>query len=179
MSLRALARLLPALAAALWPSLARAEVTSWLSLGGGASRVELTSGSSPLRYHLPVNIGVGLQPSLPVIVGVGVKLHPYFGQGVDYGAYLRAATRGYVLGGFGVALDGGGYLRSFDNEAGGLMGILNLGIPWGGVISLNYSRSSEGQQTLGATVGIDFLRLTVYRLSGEEQWPNVRPAWRP
>lgn len=179
MSLRSLARLAPLLLASLWPSSAQAEVTSWLSIGGGASRVELAGGSSPLRFQLPTNIGVGLQPSLPIIVGVGVKLHPYFGEGVDYGAYLRAATQGYALGGFGVALDGGGYLRSFDNEASGLMGILNLGIPWGGVISLNYSRSSEGQQTIGATVGIDFLRLTVYRLSGEQQWPNARPAWRP
>ncbi|MCS6898278.1 MAG: hypothetical protein RMJ98_00730 [Myxococcales bacterium] len=175
----ALVRLAPALTLLLGSSVAQAEVTSWLFVGGGASRVELTSGSSPLRFHLPANLGVGLQPSLPVIVGIGVKIHPYFGEGLDYGAYLRAATQGYVLGGFGVALDAGGYLRSFDSEASGLMGILNLGIPWGGVISLNYGRSREGEQTLGATVGIDFLRLTVYRLSGEQQWPNVRPAWRP
>ena len=179
MLLRALARAVPLLAVALWPAAARAEVTSWLSIAGGASRVELTGGSSPVRFQLPINIGVGLQPSLPVIVGVGVRLQPYFGEGLDYAAYLRAATQGYVLGGYGLALDAGPYLRGFDGGAGGLAGVLNVGIPWGGVISMNYSRSGDGEQTMGAAVGIDFLRLTVYRLAGEQQWPNVRPAWRP
>lgn len=165
-------------AAALWPSAARAESTSWLSLGLGASRLELPS-TTPIRMHMPIDVGVGLQPSLPVTVGVGARLMPYFGSGVDYGAYVRGASRGYVLGGFGLALDAGAYGRSFGTERGGLMGSLHLGIPWGLVVSGNFSRGFEGEQTFGATLGIDFLRLTVYRLAGEEQWPNVRPAWRP
>jgi hypothetical protein len=174
-----LAVLVALLAGSLPAAEAQAEVSSWLSLAGGAARVGRSDGSSPIRLQFPINVGVGLQPSLPVTVGVGVHLTPYGGEGVDYGAYLRAATQGYVLGGFGVALDAGAYARSFDGGRGGLLGVLNLGVPWGGVIAVNYGRSGEGEQTVGATVGIDFLRLTVYRLAGEQQWPNVRPAWRP
>jgi hypothetical protein len=168
-----------AVAGLLWSCPSRAEVTSWLSIAGGASRLELSGGTSPLRFQLPVDVGVGLQPSLPVVVGVGAKLLPHFSEGVDYAAYVRAATQGYVLGGFGVALDAGGYLRGFDNDKSGLLGVLNLGIPWGLIVSVNYGRNGDGDQTMGASVGIDFLRLTVYRLAGEQQWPNPRPAWRP
>jgi len=162
-----------------WCSPASAEVTSWLSVAGGASRLSLSGGGTPLKFQLPFDIGVGLPPSMPVIVGVGVKLLPYLVEGVDYAAYLRVATRNYALGGFGAALDAGAYGRSFDGKSGGLLGVLNLGVPWGGIVSVNYGRDGDGRQTVGATVGIDFLRLTVYRLAGEEQWPNVRPAWRP
>ena len=36
-----------------------------------------------------------------------------------------------------------------------------------------------GERALTVTVGVDFLRLTVYRLSSEKHWPNVLPAYRP
>lgn len=178
MFFRSLVRLLP-LTSVLWVTSAHAEISSWFSIAAGASRIESSEGPSHFRFQLPLEAGVGFQPSLRIIPGAGFKMTPIFGEGVDYGPYLRVATQGYVLGGFGAALDGGAYLRSFDNKRGGLMGTLHLGIPWGGVISVNYAYGMGGEQTIGGSIGIDFLRLTVYRLAGEEQWPNVYPAWRP
>jgi hypothetical protein len=40
-------------------------------------------------------------------------------------------------------------------------------------------QGTQNFQGYTATLGLYFLRLTVYRLGGEKQWPNVNPAWRP
>ena len=162
-----------------WASSARAETTSWVSLGGGIGHLETPGRVNAVSAQIPIDAGVGLPPSMPVVVGLGVKFLPHIGEGLDYGAYVRAATQRYVLGGFGLALDAGAYRRTFADESSGFLGVLNVGLPWGFVASGNYGRAADGVQTLGVSLGLDFLRLTVYRLAGEQQWYNVRPAWRP
>ncbi len=162
-----------------WSGTAHAEISSWSSLGVGVARLEEPKRDNVLRLQTPIDVGVGLQPSLPVMVGWGAKITPYWGDGVDLGTYVRAATQNYVLGGFGVALDAGAYVRTFASKTGGFLGALNVGLPWGVVGTFIYARGPDGVQTIGGTVGLDFLRLTVYRLAGEQEWKNERPAWRP
>jgi hypothetical protein len=158
---------------------ARADMSSWLSVGLGGAQLRYTGQEPVFRLAMPINVGVGSPASAPIIVGGGVRVMPYFGQGTDFAAYLRTATQGYAVGGFGVALDAGGYSRAFGGGSSGFLGVLNLGAPWGVVASLMYERGNSDAQVFGATLGIDFLRLTVHRLSGEQEWPNVNPAYRP
>jgi hypothetical protein len=158
---------------------ARADMAGWFSVGFGGARLQADGVDPHWRYHLPFNVGMGAPPSLPVFVGVGARLDPYFLDGFDWAAYARIATRSYVTGYWGVALDGGGYSRSFGQGSSGWMTTLNVGGPWGFIVSGNLEMGSNGAKTTSFTLGIDLLRLTVFRLSGEQQWPNVNPAWRP
>lgn len=158
---------------------ARADMAAWLSVGFGPSRLQAAGVDPHWRYHLPFDVGMGAPPSLPVFVGVGARIDPYFLDGFDYAAYARVATRSYVTGNWGVALDGGGYFRRFAPGSTGWLTTLNIGGPWGFVLSGNYETGSNDAKTTSITLGIDLLRLTVFRLSGEQQWPNVNPAWRP
>ena len=158
---------------------ARADLSSWYSVGFGAARLSADGVDPHWRYQLPFNVGVGTPPSLPVVVGVGVRFNPYFGDGSDYAAYLRLATRGYATGQLGLALDGGGFSRVFDGGSSGWLSTLNVGGPWGLILSGTYERGTNGVQTTSVALGVDLLRLTVYRLGNESMWPNVNPAWRP
>jgi hypothetical protein len=54
-----------------------------------------------------------------------------------------------------------------------------LGAPWGINLSLGGGMGSNDARQFGATLGVDFARLTVYRLAGENWFPNPHPAWRP
>ena len=158
---------------------ARADLSSWYSVGFGASRLQAAGVNAHYRYQLPFDVGVGLPPSLPIVVGVGTRLTPYFADGFDYAAYARVATRGYVTGQLGVAIDGGGWFRLFYPGSTGWLTTVNLGGPWGFIVSGTYEQGSNDARTMSITLGIDFLRLTVYRLGNESMWPNVNPAWRP
>ncbi len=160
---------------------ARADMSSWYSVQGGYAKLRWTE--PPVfersRYTMPIDTGLGAPPSWAVIPGVGARLTPYFGQGTDWSLYARVMNRGYLTGGFGAALDGGAYVRAFGAGSSGYMGTLTLGLPWGIIASGTYATGSHDATTTSVGIGIDFARLTVYRLSLEQQWPNVRPAWRP
>ena len=158
---------------------ASAEPSSWLSVQGGEARLKWTGGVERSRFALPFDVGMGAPPQLPVMVGVGVRLTPYFGQGFDHAAYVRLANRGYVLGRWGAALDGGGYFRKFGEGSSGWTGAVSLGAPFGFVAQATYAQGTNEARSLVMTVGIDFLRLTVYRVAGESWWPNVNPSYRP
>ena len=54
-----------------------------------------------------------------------------------------------------------------------------LGAPWGITLSLGGGLGTNDARQYGATLGVDFARLTVYRLSGENWFPNPRAAYRP
>jgi hypothetical protein len=155
-----------------------AEVSSWLYLGLGGAGLSGHGVTSP-RVAMQLDTGVGTSPHRAIVVGGGARLLPYFGEGTDFAAYLRGATQGYVLGRFGAAVDVGAYAGAGDARHKGFLGTLNVGLPWGVVASGSYAMAGEGEKALTVTLGIDFLRLTVYRLSGEKQWPNVMPAYRP
>lgn len=162
----------------LCPAVAHADASSWLFVGGGTSRVDVHA-SQVSSAVMRLDAGVGTKPSWPVMVGIGGRFVPYFEKGVDWAAYVRVATRSYVTGWWGAAVDGGGYARKWGGESTGYLASLNLGAPWGFVLTGNFDRGTEGHQTVSVLAGIDFLRLTVYRLAGEAEWPNPNPAWRP
>ena len=157
---------------------ARAEVSSWLYLGVGGAGLSGNRIGSP-RVAAQLDTGVGSSPHRAIIVGAGARMQPYFGEAVDFALYLRGATQGYVTGQFGVAIDAGAYSGAGATRTSGFLGTLNVGLPWGIVTSGSYAVADKGEKALTVTLGVDFLRLTVYRLSGEKQWPNVMPAYRP
>lgn len=157
---------------------AHAEISSWLYLGVGGAGLSGNRIGSP-RVAAQLDTGVGSSPHRPIIVGAGVRMQPYFGEAVDFAAYLRGATQGYVTGQFGVAVDAGAYSGAGASRTSGFLGTLNVGIPWGIVASGSYAMADQGEKAVTVTLGVDFLRLTVFRLSGEKQWPNVMPAYRP
>ncbi len=157
---------------------ARAELSSWLYLGVGGAGLSGNRITSP-RVAMQLDTGVGTSPHRAIVVGAGARMQPYFGEAVDFAAYLRGATQGYVTGRLGVAIDAGAYAGAGATRTQGFLGTLNLGLPWGIVASGSYARADQGEKAITVTLGVDFLRLTVYRLSGEKQWPNVLPAYRP
>jgi hypothetical protein len=159
---------------------AQAESSSWLFVGTGLSALSWKQQSRVFRPNLQIDTGLGTSPSGFVMIGGGVRMMPHFGEGTDFAAYLRGASQGYVTGKFGLALDAGAYVHGYGPDtSSGFVGTLNLGGPWGVVLSTSVFQGTQNFQGYTATLGLDFLRLTVYRLGGEKQWPNVNPAWRP
>lgn len=114
-----------------------------------------------------------------MVVGALARVTPYLGHGTDLALVARAASRGFVTGDWGLALDAGPYGRWWGAESSGFTGALQLGAPYGLTLGLNASVGSNEQRTFGAVIGVDLLRLTVYRLGGQNWWSNPRPAWRP
>ncbi len=163
----------------LWPGVAQADVSSWLYLGGGAGMVEVPDKTSEWVPSLQLDTGIGTPPSGLVMVGGGFRLHTFFGDGSDLGLVARTASRGFVNGGFGAAVDLGGYQRWWGPGSTGLMASLNLGAPWGIVLSGTGGRGSNEGQHFAVTLGIDLARLTVYRRTGDSWWRNTFPAYRP
>ncbi len=158
---------------------ARAEVSSWSSVGGGASWLSAHGSGYKLKPTMQLDMGVGSSPSKPAIVGGILRTTTYFGEGTDLTLAAREATRGFVTGDWGLALDAGGYARWWGDNSFGPTGTLHLGMPFGFTLSVQGAVGSNDQRVFGAMFGIDLLRLTVYRLGGENLWVNPRPAWRP
>jgi hypothetical protein len=158
---------------------ARADVSSWAYVGSGASAFEQRGLELRVRPTLAIEAGVGTAPSQRFIVGGVVKSQTFFGNGTDLALALRVATQGFVTGRFGLALDAGAYHRGWGVGSNGGQAALVLGGPWGLTLSLGGGVGSHDARQLGATIGVDFARLTVYRLSGENWFPNPHPAYRP
>jgi hypothetical protein len=167
------------------PAPARADVTSWLAVGGGMT-TQLAQGASSRDWAsaLTYSVGAGSTPLAPVVVGVLFRGTTMFTLGTDAGAAVRLCTGGFARGDWGVALDAGALWRSWGAGAYGnwpLQGVLTLGAPWGfqlaggaTVWSIDGAASSPG---FYAALEIDFLRLTVDRRGATEQWwPNPNPA---
>jgi hypothetical protein len=158
---------------------ARADVSSWFYLGGGATRLKQQSLSLRTDPTLAIETGIGSAPKNPLVVGGLFKINALFGDGADLGLSLRLATRGFVTGRFGLAIDAGPYQRFWGQGSTGGQAALVLGGPWGVTLSLGGGLGSHDASHYGATLGIDLARLTVYRLSGENWFPNPHPAYRP
>jgi hypothetical protein len=125
---------------------------------------------------MQLEMGVGSPPHGPLIVGGLFRTLTFFGQGTDLALVARGATLGFVRGGFGLAVDAGGYQRWWGPESStGFMGSLVLGVPFGLEIAATTERGPYGVRVYGATVGLDFLRLTVYRTALSSFWPNPFP----
>jgi len=170
---------LGALAALAATGQARADVSSWAYVGGGMSSLKQKNLELKVDPTLAIETGVGTAPRHPLVVGGMFKLQALFGNGADLGISLRLATRSFVTGNFGLALDAGPYQRFWGEGSTGGQAALVLGAPWGITLSLGGGMGSNDARQFGATLGVDFARLTVYRLAGENWFPNPHPAWRP
>jgi hypothetical protein len=157
---------------------ARADVSSWLFAGGGAGLRD-QSGQRATAAALELDTGIGSSPAAPLAVGGLLKLNTRFGQGSDFGLYLRTATGGYVRGGWGAAIDLGTLSRWEQGVHPGYGGAVSLGAPWGVTLDLNAARDNKERNAFVAVVGIDFARFSVYRATGTSWFPNPFPSPRP
>lgn len=165
-----------ALAALAWAAPARADLSSWLFVGGGATSLAQQDSERRLDGTLSFDLGVGTTPDARFIFGGLVRTTTLFGDGTDLALLARGATWGFQAGGFGLALDAGGYARFWGSGSLGFTGALTLGAPLGLTVSLQTSIGTKGALAYGAVAGIDLLRLTVYRQSLLDWWPNPNPA---
>lgn len=146
---------------------ARADVSSWMYTGLGPGFLR----DDRQRLSLQIDAGLGTPPATLVFGGV-FRAQPYFRSGTDLALLARVATRGYVQGGFGLALDAGGYERFWGEHSQGGLFALNLGAPWGITLSGSGGFGSNDERFASVTLGIDFARLTVYRTSGTNWFSN-------
>jgi hypothetical protein len=153
---------------------ARADVSSWFFLGAGPTWLR-HSGDTEQDWTLRLDTGLGTSPLHPVVVGGLGRVDAHVGHGVDLGLMARIATRSFVLGGWGAAIDLGGYQRWWTPRSTGGQASLVLGGPWGLTLGVNGGMGTREWSHWGATLGIDFARLTVYRTSGEAWFPNPFP----
>jgi hypothetical protein len=158
---------------------ARADVSSWAFAGGGVTQLAQNSIASTTAPSMRVHFGMGTDPSHPIVLGGLFSWEPIFGYGSDLSLSLRTASRGYVNGGFGLALDLGPYERFWGEGSVGGAGTLWLGAPWGVSLGVGGSVGSNDARGFSAILGIDFARLTVYRNSGTNAFLNPFPAYRP
>lgn len=158
---------------------ARAEVSSWLFVGGGVARLEQHALPATTAGAMRLQFGMGTAPSNPLVFGGLFSLEPNFRYGSDLGLLFRSATRGYVNGNYGLALDLGPYERFWGEKSVGGAGTLWLGAPWGVALGVNGSLGSHDARGVSVILGVDFARLTVYRTSGTNWFPNPFPAYRP
>jgi hypothetical protein len=160
--------------ATLYAREARADVTSWFYAGGGVLRLNEKPTIYP--FSLQLEAGVGSPPHGPLTVGGLFKTFTFFGSGTDLALVARAATGRFVRGDFGVAIDAGVYQRWWGpNNSTGFMGSVILGAPFGLQLAVTTEQGSKDVHVYGATFGIDFLRLTVYRTALNDLWPNPFP----
>ncbi len=175
-------RLAPGLAVAclvaIAPREARADVSSWLFVGSGPAILKQEDSDAAARWSLQVETGIGTPPEDTLIFGGLGRLHAHFGEGADLALFLRTAMPAFVNGSWGGAIDLGGYQRFWGVESTGAAGSLVLGAPWGITLSLGAMLGTNEARTFSASLGIDFARLTVYRLSGQSLWVNPFPAGR-
>jgi hypothetical protein len=165
---RSLAALL-ALSALVVPRAARADVASWMYAGVGPGFLENSGERRP--WSLQIDSGFGSHPST-VVVGGLFRLHTYFEQGSDLALLVRGASRGFVQGEWGFALDAGGYQRFWGEGSSGGLASLALGGLWGVTLSGSAGMGTNDHRFMSLTLGIDFARLTVHRLSGTNWFPN-------
>jgi hypothetical protein len=179
----------------LFTPLAQADLTSWLSVGGGYS-VAYNSGFASPDLKLKVDprydwvgafsgaFGVGTTPIAPFVIGGVFRSTTRFGLGTDLGVMARLTTGGFSRGDWGVAVDLGPSIRLWNNADYGrypLQGVLTAGAPWGLQLALGADIVNLGGQppTRGgfALLEIDLLRLTLMRQgSTDAAWKNPSPA---
>lgn len=159
------------------PRLAHADVSSWLFAGGGIASLEQRQARAE-HGALRLQLGMGSSPDAPIVIGGVAHTLSFFGQGTDLALSARAATGGFVRGDWGFALDAGGYQRWWGLGSSGVLGSLSLGAPFGLQAVLDFEMGTNETRTYAAFVGIDLLRLTVYRTVGTSIVPNPLPATR-
>jgi len=162
---------------------ARADVSSWLALGGGATG-QLAQGTSGAETAgtFTYSFGVGSSPKNPFVIGGVYRGATYFGLGTDIGPAVRVATGSFARGDWGLALDGGVVWRTWGSYGWfPLQGVLTAGSPWGFQLAVGVQGSNLGAgspaEGMFVALELDLLRLTVTRQgSSEHWWPNPNPA---
>jgi hypothetical protein len=164
---------------------ARADLTSWLSVGGGyALQRDDVGGGTSRAAALSALVGVGTTPRASIVIGGVARSVTYFSLGTDVGLAARVATGGYARGGWGFAVDAGAAYRYWGSGDFGripLQAVLTVGAPWGLELAVGGDFLSVTGPPFArggfATLGIDLLRLTVMRQgSTEAYWRNPAPA---
>jgi len=177
---RIVATVAVALATGLVAPSARAELTSWFSLGGGVSAqreaaVDTMRGSSAVTAA----VGVGSTARNPFVVGGLFRVLGMPQQGADISLSARVCTRGFARGDWGVALDVGAVARTWRSGTYGrwpLQGVVTVGVPWGfqvagGVQAFDLAGGTAARGGFVA-LELDFLRLSVMRTGSTEAWWN-------
>jgi len=173
--MRVVAALAAAFVVTTAPHSARAEVSSRICQGAGPTWLR-HSGDTERDWTVQFDTGLGSSPANPIIIGGLGRLTAHVGHGADLGLLGRVATQGFVAGGWGAAVDFGAYQRWWTPRSTGGQGSLVLGAPWGLTLGVNGGIGKRDSSHWGATLGIDFARLTVYRTSGENWWANPFPS---
>lgn len=155
-----------------WSSAASADVSAWTFAGSGPVFLKQANADLDVRPALQFDVGVGTTPDARFIVGGFYRLTTMIGMGTDMSVLLRGATSGFQAGDFGIALDAGGYARFWEPQSYGFTGGLTFGAPLGLTLSLSASIGTNDAMAATAVLGFDFLRLTVFRRTMLEAWPN-------
>lgn len=181
-----LAASLGAAACMMHASDASADVTSWLSMGGGyALNHNDSSHSLDGRGTASFAVGVGTDPTRRFVIGGLLRSTTYFTLGTDLGISARFATGGFARGQWGLALDAGPTWRSFGSGEYGrwpISAMLIGGAPWGVQLAVGgdlFRIAGNDAQARGmvALLEIDLLRLTVMRHGATDRyWENPSPA---
>lgn len=174
--------LLPSIAATIaagaalaFPAVANAEPSAWVSVNGGAAGLQQTGGDFHFRGMMSFDAGIGSSPLNKFIVGAIFRVTPMIEEGTDLSLSLRGATRGFQVGDWGIAVDVGPYLRTWGVGSVPNVGFVG-GVVAGGPVGLQLSvfghYGMEESAGVNFTFGIDLLRLTVFRESFLDYWPN-------
>ena len=159
------------------PARARADVSGWANASAGPTFVD--DGTDTMtQAAISLQAGVGSTPANFLVGGGLFHLETHFQRGTDLGLLARVATQGYVLGNWGLALDLGGYERFWGVGSAGGLGALVLGAPWGLTLRGEGALGTNDARSVGIVLGVDFARLTVFRTSGEDWFPNPFPGYR-
>jgi hypothetical protein len=155
-------------------SAAHADTSAWAAISAGPSVLAHDGGDATLRAGMAFDVGLGTSPKNALVFGGLFRFAPTVAEGTDLALLARGATRGFQTGDFGFAVDLGGYLRTFgpSSVTGGVTGGVVLGAPPG--LQLSLLGHAGGGEAFGFSglLGVDLLRLTVYRQSLLEWWPN-------
>ncbi len=164
---------------------ARADVASWLALGGGYGfEKNAVSTTRDRASAFTGTVGVGSTPLNRFVVGGVFRVLTHFTLGTDISVSPRFATGGFARGDWGVALDVGVVGRFWGQGDYGRMpvqAVLTGGAPWGVQLGLGAEVSSltgpPSAQGFFAVLELDLLRLTVDRQGPTEAWwKNPSPA---
>jgi hypothetical protein len=166
---------------------ARADVSGWAFIGGGAlawkqgeasTMTPFNDGTFGANGTMTIEAGVGTTPEARFIFGGLFRLQPIFKHGTDLAWLLRGASHGFQAGDWGVAVDAGAYLRTWGPQiGGGFAGGVSLGMPLGFTLSVQTEVGTNKALSVGAVAGVDLLRLSVYRETLLKWWQNPSPAW--
>jgi hypothetical protein len=165
---------------------AAADVSSWLSVGGGYGlKHNDNTGSFARATSASFAVGVGSDPTNSFVVGGILRSTTYFSLGTDLGLSARFATGGFARGQWGLAVDAGPMWRSFGSGEYGrwpISAMLIGGAPWGlqlavGGELLRIAGNDAQARGLVALLEVDLLRLTVMRHGTTDRyWENPSPA---